>query len=88
MIIFCISQIKPRSRWDATTVTRSGNWAAIQKRSGLCALDRLRGGIAAGTLGAGQGEARQQASLARFMDMLDGVWGCLDLREASAVVEW
>ena len=87
MIIFCISQIRPHSRWDAAAVTRSGNWAAVQKRSGLCALDHLRGGIAAGTLGAGQGGARQQASLPRFVDMLDGVWGCLDLREAGAVVE-
>lgn len=34
------------------------------------------------------GGARQQASLARFIDMLDEVWGCLDLREASTVAEW
>lgn len=41
-----------------------------------------------GPLGVGRGGAHQQASLAWFTDMLDGVWGCLDLRKASAVVEW
>lgn len=37
--------------------------------------------------GWGQG-ARQKASLAQFMEMLDGVWGCLDLRKAGAVIKW
>lgn len=60
MIIFCISQIRPHSRWDAAAVTRSGNWAAVQKRSGLRVPDRLRGGIAAGTLRAGEGELASQ----------------------------
>lgn len=32
--------------------------------------------------------ARQPASLAWFVDMLDGVWGCLDLKEVGAVVKW
>lgn len=32
------------------------------------------------------GGACQQASLAWFVDMLVGVWGCLDLGEARAVV--
>ena len=88
MIIFCIPHIRPRSRWDGAAVTRSGNWAAVQKQSGLCTLDHLWGRIAAGTLRAGQWGACQQSFLAWFVDMLDGVWGCLDLSEASAVVEW
>lgn len=74
MIIFCISHIRPHSRWDATAVTQSGSWAAIQKQPSLGSLDHSHGRTAAGTLRAGQQEL-WQASLAHSMNMLDGLEG-------------
>lgn len=62
MVVFCIFRLRPHSKWDAAAVTWARSWAAIQKQPGFHAPDRLRGGIAAGTIGAGEGWACQQVS--------------------------
>lgn len=58
-------------QWDATAVTRSGSWAAVQEQPSLGSLGHLHGRTAAGTLRAGQ-----QGALASLSGPLHECAGC------------